>query len=53
MGQLKDAEVLLVRSKTKVTREFLANAPNLKLVIRAASGSTTSTSRPAASGAST
>jgi D-3-phosphoglycerate dehydrogenase len=38
MGQLKDAEVLLVRSKTKVTREFLANAPNLKLVIRGGVG---------------
>lgn len=38
MDQLKDAEVLLVRSKTKVTREFLANAPNLKLVIRGGVG---------------
>jgi len=38
MGQLKDAEVVLVRSKTKVTREFLANAPNLKLVIRGGVG---------------
>ncbi|HSB35904.1 MAG TPA: hydroxyacid dehydrogenase, partial [Thermoanaerobaculia bacterium] len=38
MGQLKDAEVVLVRSKTKVTREFLAGAPNLKLVIRGGVG---------------
>src|SRR5512134_3154914 len=38
MGQLKDAEVVLVRSKTKVTREFLVGAPNLKLVIRGGVG---------------
>jgi D-3-phosphoglycerate dehydrogenase len=38
MAQLPDAEVLLVRSKSKVTREFLAGAPNLKLVIRGGVG---------------
>lgn len=33
---LKDAEVLVIRSKTKVTREFIqAAGPNLKLIIRA------------------
>ena len=34
MGRLAEAEVLLVRSKTKVTKEMLEGAPNLKLVIR-------------------
>ena len=38
MAQLKDADVVLVRSKTKVTKEFLANAPKLKLVIRGGVG---------------
>ncbi len=38
MAQLKDADVVLVRSKTKVTKEFLAGAPNLKLVIRGGVG---------------
>jgi D-3-phosphoglycerate dehydrogenase len=38
MAQLKDAEVVLVRSKTKVTKEFLAGAPKLKLVIRGGVG---------------
>src|SRR5450759_1009966 len=37
-ARLKDAEVVLVRSKTKVTREFLNGAPNLKLVIRGGVG---------------
>ncbi len=37
-ARLKDAEVVLVRSKTKVTREFLSGAPNLKLVIRGGVG---------------
>ncbi|MFA6035206.1 MAG: hydroxyacid dehydrogenase [Myxococcota bacterium] len=38
MAQLKDAEVLLVRSKTKVTKELLEAAPALKLVIRGGVG---------------
>ncbi len=38
MAHLKDADVLLVRSKTKVTKEFLAGAPKLKLVIRGGVG---------------
>ena len=29
-----EADVLLVRSKTKVTKEYLEGAPNLKLIIR-------------------
>lgn len=37
-ARLADAEVLLVRSKTKVTREYLQGAPNLKLVIRGGVG---------------
>src|ERR1035438_1607350 len=37
-ARLKDAEIVLVRSKTKVTREFLNGAPNLKLVIRGGVG---------------
>ena len=37
-ARLKDAEVVLVRSKTKVTREYLSGAPNLKLVIRGGVG---------------
>lgn len=35
---LAQAEVLLVRSKTKVTRDYLAGAPSLKLVIRGGVG---------------
>ncbi len=38
MAQLRDADVVLVRSKTKVTKEFLAGAPKLKLVIRGGVG---------------
>ena len=38
MAQLPDAEVLLVRSKTKVTKEMLAGAPKLKLVVRGGVG---------------
>ncbi|MFZ2490210.1 MAG: hydroxyacid dehydrogenase [Thermoanaerobaculia bacterium] len=38
MSQLKDANILLVRSKTKVTAELLANAPALELVIRGGVG---------------
>jgi D-3-phosphoglycerate dehydrogenase len=37
-ARLKEADVVLVRSKTKVTREYLAGAPNLKLVIRGGVG---------------
>ncbi len=37
-ARLKEAEVVLVRSKTKVTREYLGGAPNLKLVIRGGVG---------------
>lgn len=36
--ELADAEVLLIRSKTKVTRELLEKAPKLKLVIRGGVG---------------
>ncbi len=38
MGRLGEAEVLLIRSKSKVTKEFLEGAPNLKLVIRGGVG---------------
>ena len=38
MGTLAQANVLLVRSKTKVTPELLAQAPALKLVIRGGVG---------------
>jgi len=38
MAQLPEAEVLLVRSKTKVTKEMLAGTPKLKLVIRGGVG---------------
>ena len=38
MGELKSAEVLLIRSKTKVTKEMLEVAPQLKLVIRGGVG---------------
>lgn len=37
-GRLAEAEVVLVRSKTKVTREYIDSAPNLKLVIRGGVG---------------
>ncbi len=36
--ELKDAEVLVVRSATKVTKEMLESAPNLKAVARAGIG---------------
>jgi phosphoglycerate dehydrogenase-like enzyme len=38
MSQIGTATVLLVRSKTKVTAEMVAQAPNLKLVIRGGVG---------------
>ncbi|UCD18359.1 MAG: hydroxyacid dehydrogenase [Candidatus Zixiibacteriota bacterium] len=37
-GRLADAEVVLVRSKTKVTREYIDSAPHLKMVIRGGVG---------------
>ncbi|MEM3422656.1 MAG: D-2-hydroxyacid dehydrogenase [Candidatus Bilamarchaeaceae archaeon] len=37
-NELKDADVLIVRSKTKVTRDFLSNANKLKTIIRAGVG---------------
>ena len=36
--QLADADVVLVRSKTKCTREYIDSAPNLKLIIRGGVG---------------
>jgi len=38
MGRLGEAEVLLVRSKTKVTKDMLEKTPDLKLVIRGGVG---------------
>ena len=37
-GRLAEAEVVLIRSKTKVTKEYIDSAPNLKLVIRGGVG---------------
>ncbi|MFA5411988.1 MAG: hydroxyacid dehydrogenase [Candidatus Micrarchaeia archaeon] len=37
-AELKEAEVLVVRSATKVTKEFLGKAPKLKIVFRAGVG---------------
>ncbi len=37
-GRLPEAEVVVVRSKTKVTREYIDSAPNLKLIIRGGVG---------------
>lgn len=37
-GRVAEAEVVLIRSKTKVTREYIDNAPNLKLVVRGGVG---------------
>jgi len=36
--QLAGADVVLIRSKTKCTREYIDNAPNLKLIIRGGVG---------------
>lgn len=36
--RVKDAEVVLIRSKTKVTKEYIDSAPNLKMVIRGGVG---------------
>ena len=35
---LSKADVVLIRSKTKVTKEYIDSAPNLKLVIRGGVG---------------
>lgn len=37
-GRVAEAEVVLIRSKTKVTREYIDGAPRLKLVIRGGVG---------------
>ena len=37
-GSLADAEIVLIRSKTKVTKEYIDSAPNLKMVIRGGVG---------------
>jgi D-3-phosphoglycerate dehydrogenase len=36
--RLKDAEIVLVRSKTKCTKEYIDSAPNLKMIIRGGVG---------------
>ncbi len=36
--KLSEADVVLVRSKTKCTKEYIDNAPNLKLIIRGGVG---------------
>lgn len=38
LGRLAEAEVLLIRSKTKATRDYLERAPRLKLIIRGGVG---------------
>jgi D-3-phosphoglycerate dehydrogenase len=38
MARLAEADVLLIRSKTKATKEFLEGAPSLKLIIRGGVG---------------
>ncbi len=37
-SQLPDADVVLIRSKTKCTKEYIDGAPNLKLIIRGGVG---------------
>ena len=37
-SRIAEAEVVLIRSKTKVTKEYIDSAPNLKLVIRGGVG---------------
>ena len=37
-SQLSDADVVLIRSKTKCTKEYIDKAPNLKLIIRGGVG---------------
>jgi D-3-phosphoglycerate dehydrogenase len=36
--QLADVDVVLIRSKTKCTKEYIDNAPNLKIIIRGGVG---------------
>ena len=36
--RVSEANVVLVRSKTKCTKEYIDNAPNLKLIIRGGVG---------------
>jgi D-3-phosphoglycerate dehydrogenase len=38
MGRLSEARVVLIRSKTKATREFIDQAANMKLIIRGGVG---------------
>jgi len=37
-SRISEAKVVLIRSKTKVTREYIDSAPNLKLIIRGGVG---------------
>jgi len=37
-GRVADADIVLIRSKTKVTKEYIDAAPNLKMVIRGGVG---------------
>ncbi len=37
-SQVSEADVVLIRSKTKCTKEYIDNAPNLKLIIRGGVG---------------
>ncbi len=37
-GRLADAEIVLIRSKTKVTKEYIDSAPKLRMVIRGGVG---------------
>jgi len=37
-GKIPEAEIILIRSKTKVTKEYIDGAPNLKMVIRGGVG---------------
>lgn len=37
-GRVGEADVVLIRSKTKCTREYIDNAPNLKMIIRGGVG---------------
>mgnify|MGYP006308681277 CR=1 FL=1 len=38
MSQLKEADIALIRSKTKATKEWIDGAPNLKMIIRGGVG---------------
>ncbi len=37
-GRLAEADVVLIRSKTKATREYIEGAPNMKLIVRGGVG---------------